>query len=512
MALVLAGRIVPLTEHDPSAVFRGRVWLGDEGTIDAVTKANAKGPVGFADAPTVDVGDALVLPGLIDLHNHLGYNTLPLWSEPSQATPFRHHNSWPTAPTYTPTITWPAWVVAHSEPEALLAYVQTRALVGGTTAIQGWPGASREVNVVMRNIDSEKVGTTNPNLIYTSVVTKTPLELGEMAQAIGHDVGFIYHCAEGQPGSVVESEFVDAANAGCLRKTFIGIHCNALAPADWTRWAKNQAGAVVWSPFSNLWLYGSTADITAARARGVPICLGSDWGPSGTKHVLGEMKVAKIVNGANDLGLSDKDLVAMVTANPGDVLARCWSRPIGRLVPGGFGDVSVLRAGGSGTVWSQIVAATERDVMLVVVGGRPRYGDAAVMTAAGVKQSNALTLAGAKRKLALSRPDDPTKAWSWTDIRRRLDGVRKNPGAALARARKRRGGFAGALDAREAPLELALDMPGGGGLAFAGPPPDPAAVTIAPLPTLVHDAAFFASIHGHGFHGGLLDGLAAFYQ
>ena len=29
---------------------------------------------------------------------------------------------------------------------------------------------------------------------------------------------------------------------------------------------------------------------------------------------------------------------------------------------------------------------------------------------------------------------------------------------------------------------------------------------------LVHDKAFFNDIHGRGFHGGLLDGLAAFYQ
>jgi 5-methylthioadenosine/S-adenosylhomocysteine deaminase len=54
-------------------------------------------------------------------------------------------------------------------------------------------------------------------------------------------------------------------------------------------------------------------------------------------------------------------------------------------------------------------------------------------------------------------------------------------------------------------------MPGGGGRAFAGPPPDPAAVKIPPLPTLVHDQAFLAAVHGRGFHGALLDGLSAFY-
>jgi 5-methylthioadenosine/S-adenosylhomocysteine deaminase len=57
-----------------------------------------------------------------------------------------------------------------------------------------------------------------------------------------------------------------------------------------------------------------------------------------------------------------------------------------------------------------------------------------------------------------------------------------------------------------------LDMPNGGAMAVAGPPPDPTKVVIPPLPTLVHDKAFFDDIHGQGFHGGLLDGLADFYR
>jgi hypothetical protein len=55
-------------------------------------------------------------------------------------------------------------------------------------------------------------------------------------------------------------------------------------------------------------------------------------------------------------------------------------------------------------------------------------------------------------------------------------------------------------------------MPTGGAMAFAGPPPDPAKVEIPPLPSLVHDRSFFNDIHGRGFHGGLLDGLAGFYE
>ena len=78
MALVIAGRIVPMSSTDPSAVFSGRIYLGDDGFVEAVTAGDAAAPAGFAGAPVVDAGDAFVIPGLIDLHNHLGYNALPL--------------------------------------------------------------------------------------------------------------------------------------------------------------------------------------------------------------------------------------------------------------------------------------------------------------------------------------------------------------------------------------------------------------------------------------------------
>jgi len=320
MALVIAGRIVPFDRADPTATFKGRVWLGDDGLISAVTKGSVSTPPGFNGARVVDVGDAWVLPGIIDLHNHIGYNASPLWFEPKQKTPFLHHNSWTGAPTYQAAVGWPAAVLVNAEPEALLAYVQMRALVGGTTAIQGWPVANRQHVEVLRNIDDENLGGHNRNLIYTSALTKSSLELGRMAQAEAKGAGFIYHCAEGQPGTVVMREFTDAANAGCLSKTLIAIHCSAISGDDWKRWPPTKLGAVVWSPFSNLWLYGATTDIAGARKQGVSICLGTDWGPSGAKNVLAELKVAKLASQKLGFGLKDSDLVAMVTSNPG----MCW--------------------------------------------------------------------------------------------------------------------------------------------------------------------------------------------
>jgi cytosine/adenosine deaminase-related metal-dependent hydrolase len=511
MALVIAGRIVPLDPGDPDAVFKGRLFLDDHGTIDRVTSGTGIAPPGFSTAPVVDVGDGFVLPGLIDLHNHIGYNSLPLWAEPKQKTAFAHHDSWTRAATYQASISWPANALVQTEPEALLAHVQLRGLVGGTTAIQGWPTANRDHVQVLRNIDDETVGTTDHNRIYTSALTKKPLELAKIAQAIGAGAGFIYHCGEGQVGSLVTREFVDAANAGCLEPTFIGIHCNSIAGTEWQRWDKTKAGAIVWSPFSNLWLYGSTTDIGAARKQGVSICLGSDWGPSGTKNVQGEVKVAKLVSQALGLGLTDRELVAMLTTNPGDALTRCWNKPVGRLVRGGFGDVAVFRPRGTGSVWTQIVESTEREVMLVVFAGIPRYGDAGLMATPGLSKSSVITVRGQRRRFAIPDPDHPGDMWSWADITSRLNTVRRDPVRALQHADGRRRAYAGPMDAAEAPLELMLDMPTGA-LPLAGDVSTHAAeIVIPPLPTLVHDTAFFEAIKSRGYHGGLLDGLKEFY-
>jgi cytosine/adenosine deaminase-related metal-dependent hydrolase len=513
MALVIEGRIVALDRADPDTEFAGRVFIDDSGTVEAVAKDSAPAPSGFTNAPVIDVGDALVLPGLIDLHNHIGYNTLPLWSEPKQKTPFAHHDSWTRAPTYQSAISWPANALVQTEPEALLAYVQLRALVGGTTAIQGWPSANRKSEQVVRNIDEEAAGTTNHNMIYTSALTKSALELGQIAQAQKQKgVGFIYHCAEGQGGSLVAREFIDAANAGCLDKTFIGIHCNAIADAEWQRWAKSQAGTLVWSPFSNFWLYGMTTDIVAAKKQAVSVCIGSDWGPSGSKNVQGEIKVAKLVSQQLGFGLSDRELVAMVTSNPGDALSRCWKKTIGRLQPGAFGDVVVLRKSSDKSVWTQIVESTELDVRLVVYAGVPRYGEAKLMQTAGLTGSSVITIRGTRRRFAIPDPANPAAAWSWRDITKRIDTVRKDPAAALKHANAHRRAYAGRLDAPDAPLELVLDMPNGA-FQFAGDLSSHASqIVIPPLPSLVHDRAYLASIKGRGFHGGLLNKLAPFYQ
>ena len=95
-----------------------------------------------------------------------------------------------------------------------------------------------------------------------------------------------------------------------------------------------QVGAdLVWSPLSNLLLYGNTTDVVAADQAGVRISLAPDWGPSGSKNALHELKIADMWN-MNNLNsyFSDYELATMVTKNP--ALASNWGDFVGTINAG----------------------------------------------------------------------------------------------------------------------------------------------------------------------------------
>lgn len=514
MSLVVAGRILPLSANREVASsefssFRGKVWIGDNGRIAAITQGTKKGPPGFEGAPVVDVGTDLVVPGFIDLHSHLAYATLPLWVEPNRTVPFLHHDVWPSRPTYASSVTWPAYAFIEAAPAELLAYAEVRALIGGTTSIQGSPPSNRPLDGwLVRNVEDETLGgAIGANQVLASTLTLKPEMLGDRAEKMRAGATFIYHCAEGQPGSLVKREYLAAFTTGCLQASLVAIHTNAVDAAGYAQWT--DVGAVVWSPFSNLWLYGTTTDVPAARAQDIHVCLGSDWGPSGMRNVLGELKVAALVNARNGWKLSDRDLVRMITSTPGDVLARAWGAQVGRLQPDALADLVIVGARPRADPFKTIVNATEDDVRLVVIGGRPSYGDVELMSAAGAKPVSPLFINGKQRSLALTRIDQRDEAWSFDQVTARLEEVRANPKAAIEASGRR--AFAAIRAGAPPPLRLALDMPTGL-VPIGGLPRDLGQIQIPPLQALAHDAAFFAGIPGRGFHGGLLDGLAAFYD
>lgn len=191
--LEIQGHVVPLATDRPDATFRGRVRVTGT-TIDRVLHRRFPAPAGFTE---VDVGDAFIYPGLVDMHSHLGYAPLPLWSEPSRADdrPWLNRNNWPGARTYKPNVSWPGYAYMKGAPEALLVYAQVRAMAGGTTSIQGWPaGYGRIANKLIRNVDDD----IDPDWIRTSVMNLSDVELDDRRESLDLGRALIYHLCEGQ--------------------------------------------------------------------------------------------------------------------------------------------------------------------------------------------------------------------------------------------------------------------------------------------------------------------------
>ncbi|MFF0448908.1 hypothetical protein ACFYT4_21290 [Streptomyces sp. NPDC004609] len=516
MALVLRGTVVTFDgEHrvlDP-----GAVYVGDDGRLAAVRPAGQDPPAGFSGAPRIDTG-ALILPGLIDLHNHLTYNTLPLWE--AVGVPYQHHDRWvkeDEPPGYSTSVTWPAKVLGQAAPEALAKYAEVKALIGGTTAIQGAPISTRPVDGwLLRIIDTEKLPAGTDMVMTAALQLDADVLRDDRAPKLDGTRLLIYHVAEGRPGSLVRREFEELEP--CLKPGLIGVHGTALGAPDFQHWQNAVAeidaaerGTLVWSPFSNYWLYHDTTNVIEADRKGLRIALGSDWSPSGTKHVLGELKVADAVNG-HALGgrFSDRDLCDMVTANPGDALATAWGPQVGRLRRGGAADLLVLERHTPGQdVYRTVIEATERHVRLVVVRGRPFYGTPSLMTAAGATDTDTITVAGLKRRVAVRQPDRTDARLDWPGVRRALEKVRKDPVAAWHDSQDALAGWGGPLDDPDAPLVLFGDMPEGDLGAFAAGGEVPPGLEIPHLDPLTHDAAYFAAVTRSGVPQ--LQHLAGYY-
>jgi 5-methylthioadenosine/S-adenosylhomocysteine deaminase len=502
--LVVEGVVAAMRDGAPASV-PGAVWIDDHGLIEAVTPLDAE-PGGFGGAPRVVAG-GVIYPGLIDLHNHLLYNTLPLWTEPARTTPWTSHAQWPRqAPSYQAKINDPAELLGKAAGRALLRYVETRAIIGGTTAIQGNPnGTPLPDGDLVRNIDSERLGTNQDFIRVRTIVANNPAQLATYRTAVEQGRGFIYHLCEGSDPTLLD-EYTLVEGVGLVRRLLVAIHGTALGQTQLA--ALGGVGAtLVWSPFSNLWLYGQTAAIGLAKAAGLRLCLGSDWAPSGTTSVLWELKVADLWNRAQPQPVfTREELCRLVTANPGDALAQVWPHPVGRLVAGAAADLVVV-AQRTPDVYANLIGATERDIRLVVVGGAARYGTPALMRQAGAAQATPISVAGRARRIDYGDP-----AVTWPSIKAALQAVRANPQAAADSVAATLAVWAGAdLSLPNAPFILAPDMPSGDDdMTPAAATATPPVVRIPPIQPLTPTKTWFDAVDANPFHQGLLSALRSY--
>jgi 5-methylthioadenosine/S-adenosylhomocysteine deaminase len=130
---ILAGRIVTMNSAF-DVIDDGLLYI-QQGTIIAVADRNIPAPAGFENAPIIET-NGTIFPGLIEIHNHISYNILPLWQVPQQ---FKSRDQWRNHAQKRSLVTAPMAVLANTPnyPEAIVRYVECKCLVAGVTTSQG---------------------------------------------------------------------------------------------------------------------------------------------------------------------------------------------------------------------------------------------------------------------------------------------------------------------------------------------------------------------------------------
>jgi len=383
--LAIAGRVV--TMNDTFTVHDEAIIYVESGKIVAVQARDQTAPDGFVGVQLTEAAGT-IFPGLIELHNHLSYNALPLWAPVPKR--FNNRSQWPNHADYRPLVSGPMTVVGKHKVDGkfpllapLTRYVECKCLLGGVTTSQGVKlasnaGIQRFYRGLIRNVEQ----TDDPELPEAQgrIPDLAAKEAVRFLERLNSEKScFLLHLSEGvtdpaTPMSIARKNFLAlevAPNRWALSHTFTGIHATGLLPADFDVLARH-GSSMVWSPMSNLLLYGGTARVEAARQAGVLIGLGSDWSPTGSKNLFGELKVAWLYNQAELDGLfKAREILAMATSDAAKILK--WEKVAGSIKPGARADLLVVDCG-NGDPYEGFLKAREPDIRLVMINGIARYG------------------------------------------------------------------------------------------------------------------------------------------
>jgi hypothetical protein len=376
----------------PSTLYKGgQVAVGADGKIACVGCNCAAG-----GETTIVCPGASISPGLINTHDHISYTHndpyLPTGEQAAERYENRHQ--------------WRLGRDGHYKiryddgaKEDQIRWGELRFVMGGGTSIVGagsTPGLLRNLDEVLDDqglghksvdFDTFPLGDSSDGVPPQTDNCDYGFGARTEAQIAGRDA-YEPHTSEGID-AFARNEFLcessttyDTTPPGVshnllLSKTAM-IHAIGLLAEDYQAMAKANTG-LIWSPRSNITLYGETARVTTAARFGVEIALGTDWMPSGSMNMLRELACADSFNTTYlDGFFTDQHLWEMVTVNAASVTAT--DDAIGVLAVGRQADIAIF-AGNGKAPFRSVIEAEPKHVALVMRGGKVLYGDDAVINA-----------------------------------------------------------------------------------------------------------------------------------
>ena len=361
----------------------GSVLIGSNGVIECVgCDCSAE------DAQVITCPNAVVSPALINAHEHIGYaNAKPdSWG----AERFDHRNDWRKNKN--------GHTNHNGDPTTNNLVGEMRMIMGGSVTLFGSVGGAGDLDGLMRNVDSSGLDEglnlgTNKNPVYDT------FPLGDSG---GKQIAFGDGCSGYKPSNKAKNFIADY---GCPYGPHVaeGINSYALnelycvsgqdpdgidlfnekaafihgvgATPDYIAMMAEKGVKLIWSPRSNISLYGDTAQVTTYDRLGVTIGMGTDWIYSGSMNMLRELQCIDYLN-KNHYGsyFSDKKIWMMATIN--NAIALGVENKLGDLKVGLLGDIAVFRTTEDRQDYRAVIDAAAQDVLLVTRGRLVLYGDA----------------------------------------------------------------------------------------------------------------------------------------
>ncbi len=322
----------------------------------------------------IDLNGDLLLPGLINAHDHLELNNFPRlkWRE-------RYTNAREWIADFQPRFnTDPTLNAAMAVP------IEDRLLIGGLKNLLSGVTTVAHHNPLYPAL--------RPTLFRRDFPVRVVQRYG-WAHSLGidgdvstsyaktrKDWPWMIHLAEGiDEDAAAELGQLDAW--GCLQTNTLLVHGVGLSDADQRKLIERGSG-LIWCPSSNQFLFGRTVDVKRLAVHG-RVALGSDSRLSGERDLLEELRVAREVS-----GLDGRTLFEMVTTHAARLLRL---NDAGALRVGALADLIVMpwpippspvwavsdRRGGQGGEgeYAWVGRRSRRDLRLVMIGGRALIGD-----------------------------------------------------------------------------------------------------------------------------------------
>ncbi|MEP6621411.1 MAG: amidohydrolase family protein [bacterium] len=307
----------------------------------------------------VDLAGHIIVPGLINAHDHLQLNCIP---------PLEH------ADPFTNSYQWIGAFDAHRrrpnvlsatrmDEETRLWHGALKNLLAGVTTVahhDPWHACFDDpdfpVSVIRGTGWSHSLG------LGSGATPRYGPGVQASCQATDVEFPWIIHLAEGTDDRAAR-ELEQLDRLGCLAQNTVIVHGVGMSAADIAQVIERGA-AVVWCAASNLSMLGRTLDVRELCAAG-RLAIGTDSRLTGSRDLLDELRFC-----AERSALSPRDLLGLVTWDAARVLRQ---REIGALEIGELADCVIVRAGTN--PYATLLATRRADIRAVVRHGKPMIAD-----------------------------------------------------------------------------------------------------------------------------------------